>query len=134
MSRTKRTQRGRRTELSEQQTLETRLEHYRREGKEHRMRTLMWGTVGSIMIMLGSYGSGWLADSSDFWRSSIIRTIRYDPSWIIACVVLVAAGGMTPLPQEQWWREAQFAPPLETAVLAGRPWLPPDVAGRIRFR
>ena len=56
MSRTKRTQRGRRTELSEHQTLETRLEHYRREGKEHRMRTLMWGTVGSIMIMLGSYG------------------------------------------------------------------------------
>ena len=94
MSRTKRTQRGRRTELSEHQTLETRLEHYRREGKEHRMRTLIWGTVGSIMIMLGSYGSGWLADSSDFWRSSIIRTIRYDPSWIIACVVLVAAGGM----------------------------------------
>jgi len=93
MSRTKRTQRGRRTELSEHQTLETRLEHYRREGKEHRMRTLIWGTVGSIMIMLGSYGSGWLADSSDFWRSSIIRTIRYDPSWIIACVVLVAAGG-----------------------------------------
>lgn len=90
MSRTKRTQRGRRTELSEHQTLETRLEHYRREGKEHRMRTLIWGTVGSIMIMLGSYGSGWLADSSDFWRSSIIRTIRYDPSWIIACVVLLS--------------------------------------------
>lgn len=53
---------------------------------------------------------------------------------VLILLILVAAGGMTPLPQEQWWREAQFAPPLETAVLAGRPWLPPDVAGRIRFR
>ena len=52
---------------------------------------------------------------------------------VLILLILVAAGGMTPLPQEQWWREAQF-PPLETAVLAGRPWLPPDVAGRIRFR
>jgi len=27
-----------------------------------------------------------------------------------------------------------FSAPLETAVLAGKPWLPPDVAKRIRFR
>ena len=53
---------------------------------------------------------------------------------VLILLILVAAGGMTPLPQEQWWREAQCAPPLETAVLAGRPWLPPDVAGQIRFR
>ena len=53
---------------------------------------------------------------------------------VLILLILVAAGGMTPLPQEQWWREAQCAPPLETAVLTGRPWLPPDVAGRIRFR
>lgn len=49
-------------------------------------------------------------------------------------LILVAAGGMTPLPQEPWWRGAQFAPPLETAVLMGRPWLPPEVAKRIQFR
>lgn len=53
---------------------------------------------------------------------------------VLILLILVAVGGITPLPQEQWWREAQCAPPLETAVLAGRPWLPPDVAGRIRFR
>lgn len=49
-------------------------------------------------------------------------------------LVLVAAGGMTSLPNEHWWRGAQFAPPLETAVLAGRPWLPSEVAKRIQFR
>lgn len=49
-------------------------------------------------------------------------------------LILVTAGGMTSLPKEHWWHGAQFAPPLETAVLAGRPWLPPEVARRIQFR
>ena len=49
-------------------------------------------------------------------------------------LVLVAAGGMTSLPKEKWWGEAYFSTPLETAVLAGKPWLPPDVAKRIRFK
>lgn len=46
---------------------------------------------------------------------------------------LVAAGGMTSLPKEKWWSEAYFAPALETAVLAGKVWLPSDVAKRISF-
>ncbi len=53
-----------------------------------------------------------------------------------AVVVLLAVmlAGMTPLPAAAWWREATLAPPLETAVLASRPWLPPDVAKRIKYR
>lgn len=46
----------------------------------------------------------------------------------------VAMGGMTALPKAAWWREAALAPPLETAVIAARPWLPAEVAKRIRFR
>ncbi len=49
-------------------------------------------------------------------------------------LVLVALGGMTSLPKEKWWNEAYFAAPLETAVIAGKPWLPPEVSKRIRFR
>lgn len=48
-------------------------------------------------------------------------------------LVLVALGGMTSLPKERWWSDAYFAPPLETAVLASKPWLPAEVAKRIRF-
>ena len=33
-----------------------------------------------------------------------------------------------------WWREATLSPPLETAVLAVKPWLPADAAKRIRYR
>jgi membrane protein required for colicin V production len=52
---------------------------------------------------------------------------------VVIVMVLVAVGGMTALPKEKWWSEAYFAAPLETAVLASKPWLPSDVAKRIRF-
>jgi len=45
----------------------------------------------------------------------------------------VAVGGMTSLPSEKWWSEAYFSAPLETAVLASKPWLPSEVTKRIRF-
>ena len=42
--------------------------------------------------------------------------------------------GMTMVTKEKWWTEAYFSAPLETAVLAGKPWLPPEISKRIRFR
>ena len=53
---------------------------------------------------------------------------------LLIVFILVAVGGMTSAPKQSWWAEAQFAPPLETAVLASKPWLPPEVAKRIRFK
>lgn len=53
---------------------------------------------------------------------------------ILVVFVVVLVAGMTPLPKADWWRNATLAPPLETAVIAAKPWLPPDVAKRIRFR
>jgi len=51
-------------------------------------------------------------------------------------VVLAAAmvAGMTPLPKTEAWRDAVLAPPLETVVIAAKPWLPVEAAKRIRFR
>jgi membrane protein required for colicin V production len=49
-------------------------------------------------------------------------------------LVLVALGGMLSLSGEKWWRGAYLSAPLETAVLACKPWLPPEIANRIRFR
>ena len=49
-------------------------------------------------------------------------------------LVGVLLAGMTSMPKEKWWREAVFAPPLETAVIAAKPWLPSEVAKRIRYR
>jgi len=52
---------------------------------------------------------------------------------VLVAMVLVAAGGLTSAPRQPWWKGATLAPPLETAVLAARPWLPADLAKRIRF-
>lgn len=49
-------------------------------------------------------------------------------------ILVVAAVGMTSLPRSPVWQEARLAPPLETAVLILRPWLPPDMARRIHFK
>lgn len=53
-----------------------------------------------------------------------------------ALVVLFAVGlgGLTAFPQQDWWRRALLAGPLETTVVAMKPWLPQSVAGRIRYR
>jgi membrane protein required for colicin V production len=51
---------------------------------------------------------------------------------VVLAVVLVA--GMTPLPKAAWWRDAMLAPPLETVIIAAKPWLPADAAKRIRYR
>ncbi len=46
----------------------------------------------------------------------------------------VMVGGLTMLPKQEWWREATLAPPLETTVVALKPWLPGDWTKRIRYR
>ncbi|MFO1346056.1 MAG: CvpA family protein [Rhodocyclaceae bacterium] len=53
---------------------------------------------------------------------------------MLIVLIAVAVGGMTSAPKERWWREAALSEPLETAVLASRPWLPPEAAKRIHFR
>lgn len=53
---------------------------------------------------------------------------------LVIVLALVVVGGMTMAAQQKWWVEAYFSTPLETAVMAGKPWLPQEIAKRIRFR
>ncbi|MBU1365979.1 MAG: CvpA family protein [Gammaproteobacteria bacterium] len=52
---------------------------------------------------------------------------------VVVVMVLVGLGGMTSAPIQPWWRNAMLSAPLETVVLAAMPWLPDDLAKRIRF-
>jgi membrane protein required for colicin V production len=52
---------------------------------------------------------------------------------VLVCMVLVGLGGMTSAPTQAWWKGATLSAPLETVVLAAKPWLPDDLAKRIRF-
>lgn len=53
---------------------------------------------------------------------------------MLIALVLVGLGGLTSLPREAWWKEAVFAPPLETVVIALKSHMPKDLAARIRYR
>jgi len=53
---------------------------------------------------------------------------------LIVLWFLVLIAGLTELPQHHTWREASLTAPLETAVIAGKPWLPPALAQKIRYR
>lgn len=52
--------------------------------------------------------------------------------FVVWVVTLLA--GLSDLPKQAWWRQAILSPPFETAVLASKPWLPSDLAKRIRYR
>ncbi len=47
--------------------------------------------------------------------------------------IFTLLGGLTSLPQQDWWRESLLAPPLQAAVLAGRPLLPLEIAKRLKY-
>ncbi len=52
-------------------------------------------------------------------------------------LILVAAAlvaGLTPLARSAEWRHAAISEPLETAVIALKPWLPAGLAERIEYR
>lgn len=53
---------------------------------------------------------------------------------VLVVLVAVMLGGLTPLPRAPWWQNAVLAPPLETAVLAMRPWMSDTMAAKIRYR
>ena len=53
---------------------------------------------------------------------------------LIIVLVVVLLAGLTPLPREAFWREAALSGPFETAALALRPYLPPGLAQRMKYR
>ncbi|GAA5161385.1 CvpA family protein [Viridibacterium curvum] len=53
---------------------------------------------------------------------------------VLIALVLVGLCGLTSFPREAWWRGATFSAPLETVVIAVKPWLPKELAARIRYR
>jgi len=85
------------------------------------------GLVGLVLSKLvRAVGLGW----GDRFLGGLLGLVRG------AVIVLLAVmlGGLTPLPHEAFWRNAMFAAPLETAVVALKPLLPDELAQRIRYR
>lgn len=48
-------------------------------------------------------------------------------------LILALAVGLTTVSREPFWREAKLAPPLETAAIAVKPYLPAALADKVRY-
>jgi len=85
-------------------------------------------SIGRLVarLLLKAVGLGW----ADRTLGAVFGMGR----GVLVALILVLIGGLTPLPKAVWWRDATLAPPLETAVIAAKPWLPADLAKRIRYR
>lgn len=59
-------------------------------------QSLRQGVVGSLMIMVGSWGVGWLASTptSLFARTTLLNPLRVEPVGVIACAVLLVLGSL----------------------------------------
>jgi membrane protein required for colicin V production len=53
---------------------------------------------------------------------------------VVIALVVVMVAGFTALPQKPYWRASLLAPPLETAVIAAKPWMPHGISDRIRYQ
>ncbi len=51
----------------------------------------------------------------------------------IIAVIGVLVAGLTSLPQQVWWQNALFAPPLVAAAMSLKPWLPQPWAEHLDF-
>ncbi|MFY9327624.1 MAG: CvpA family protein [Georgfuchsia sp.] len=76
--------------------------------------------------LLRAIGLGW----ADRFLGAMFGLAR----GVLLVLVLVAAGGLTTFPKQQWWHSAVLAAPLQTAVVAMKPWLPLEWASKIRYR
>ena len=52
---------------------------------------------------------------------------------VLLAWILILLGGLTALPQQDWWRESSLLPPLQAAALAARPLLPLEIARRLKY-
>ena len=68
-------------------------------------RTVVMGTVGSLMVMVGSLGVGWLASISPIRQNPLVIWMRFETGGVVLSILLLAVGGM--LMVREWLRLGQ---------------------------
>ncbi|MET1036395.1 MAG: polyprenol phosphomannose-dependent alpha 1,6 mannosyltransferase MptB [Arthrobacter sp.] len=84
----------------------------------HTSVALAQGFVASMMILVGSWGVGWLATTqqSIFARTTFLNPLRVESAGVVACTVLLALGSM--ILCRAWLRLGQRGGPQTRASLA----------------
>lgn len=69
------------------------------------LRTVLMGTLGSLMLFFGSLGVGWLASVSPLRQAPVIIAMRFTTTGVIVSILLLAVGGMLLI--REWLRLGQ---------------------------
>ncbi|NJD05341.1 MAG: CvpA family protein [Methylococcaceae bacterium] len=92
--------------------------------------------IGTLLLGgLVNYLLGKLVDSTGLSGTDRIAGLLFGMArggLIVA--VLVFLGGMTPLPQDPWWKQSALIPPFQSLAVWLRDHIPADLAGQVHFR
>lgn len=88
---------------------------------------IMWGVLAWLLSRLvKAVGLGWL----DRVLGGLFGVLRGG----LVMLALVWLAGMTAVPEQPFWRDAQMSKTAEDAALLTKVWLPDNIAQRVRFR
>lgn len=90
--------------------------------------TLILGSI--IGYLLGELVKKTGLTGSDRFAGMIFGIAR----GMVVVAVLVMLGGLTPLPEDPWWKESKLIPPFQSLALWLRDHIPSGVAGYINYR
>lgn len=87
---------------------------------------IVWGVlVWLLSKLVKAVGLGWL----DRMLGGVFGALR----GVLAILALVWLAGMTPIPEQPFWRAAQTSRAAEDVALLTKAWLPDSIAQRIRY-
>ena len=91
--------------------------------------------VGVLLVGgLITYLIGELVDRTGLSGTDrLLGTVVGAARGVVLVAVLVLIAGLTPLPQDDWWKESRLVGYFEETAIWLRELLPPDVAERFKF-
>lgn len=88
---------------------------------------IMWGVLVILLTkLLKVIGSGW----SDRVLGGLFGILRGG----LVVIVLVWLAGMTAIPEQLFWRDAQMSKAVEDVALLTKTWLPNNIAQHVHYR
>ena len=88
---------------------------------------IVWGVLAWLLSRLvKAVGLGWL----DRMLGGLFGVLRGG----LVMLALVWLAGMTAVPEQPFWRDAQMSKTAEDAALLTKVWLPDNIAQRVRYR
>lgn len=90
--------------------------------------TLVLG--GLISFLLGVLVNKTGLTGTDRFAGMIFGIVR----GMVVVSILVMLAGLTPLPEDSWWKESKLIPPFQSLALWLRDHIPSGLAGYIKYR